>query len=235
MAAISYSRGMLTRGTCVLALPLLLAACSAPAAEVEDVHVRGGEEALALLLEGNQRFASGHLRHDHQSQARRARLSDAQDPFGIVLGCADSRVPPEIVFDVGLGDLFVIRVAGNVVAEDEAGSIEYSIAHLGTPLVLVLGHEGCGAVTAALKAHDEEPEELQDLLELIAPAVAGIDPDLPQAERVHIGVEANVRQSVAQLRAIQQRLDEPEPHSLVVGAVYELETGRIRLLDRDVR
>jgi carbonic anhydrase len=215
-----------------LVASLLLAACSTPPEEIEDVSVTTGEEALTLLMEGNDRFVSGHLHHDHQSQARRARLSGGQHPFGIVLGCADSRVSPEIIFDVGLGDLFVIRVAGNVVGEDEAGSIQYSIAHLHTPVVIVLGHEGCGAVTAAIEAvHDEDLHELEHLLSVVAPAVRGIDPDLPLKERVHLGVEANVHQSVGKLLAIQERLDLPRPRSIIVGAVYDLETGRVRLLD----
>ena len=213
-------------------MAFLLGACAAPPAEVEDVRVRDGGEALARMLEGNQRFVAGRLRHDHESEARRAHLTTGQHPFAIVLGCADSRVPPEMVFDAGLGDLFVIRVAGNVVGQDEAGSIEYSIDHLGTPLVMVLGHEGCGAVTAALaKDHGDEVEELQHLLSVIAPALSGIDPELPHGERVQLGVEANVRQSLERIHAIQRRVGLPEPRARIIGAVYELETGRVRILD----
>jgi carbonic anhydrase len=199
--------------------------------EKEDLHPANGEEALEWLMAGNHRFWDGHPRHDHESMRRVAMLSDGQHPFAIVLGCADSRVSPELVFDHGLGDLFVIRVAGNVVAEDEAGSIEYALLHLRVPLIVVLGHEGCGAITAALGAYDEEPVELVTLLRRIIPAVQGIDPSLPLEERIHLGVEANVRHSVAQLQAIQDRLEQPqEVRTLIVGAVYEIETGKIRVL-----
>ena len=215
-------------------LTLLGACAGAPdAASIEDVEVGSGEEALALLVEGNKRFVAGRPRHSHESMARRAKLSGGQDPYAIVLGCADSRVPPELLFDAGLGDLFVIRVAGNVVGEDEAGSIEYSIEHLGTLLVVVLGHESCGAVTAALSAgHEKEIAELAHLLSVIAPALRDIDPKLPHKEKVMLGVEANVRQSMKRLTSIQDRINTPEARAIVVGAVYDLDTGRVRILDR---
>jgi carbonic anhydrase len=187
-------------------------------AEDEDLRPASGEEALAWLLAGNHRFWDGHPRENHESMRRVAMLSEGQHPFAIVLGCADSRVSPELVFDHGLGDLFVIRVAGNVVAEDEAGSIEYALEHLDVPLLVVLGHENCGAVTAALGAHDEEPSELVELLRRILPAIEGIDGSLPLEQRVRLGVEANVRQSVAQLRAIQERLvHAAQERALIVG------------------
>ena len=139
---------------------------------------------------------------------------------------------PELLFDHGLGNLFVIRVAGNIVSEDEAGSIEYAIVHLGTRLVVVLGHETCGAVTAALGSIDKEPRELMTLIQRIQPALGDIDRSLPMKEQVHLGVEANVRQSVAALRAIAERENLPaEQRARIVGAVYELETGRVRILD----
>ena len=200
--------------------------------EAEDLRPANGEEALDWLVAGNHRFWDGHPRNDHETMRRVATLTGGQHPFGIVLGCADSRVSPEVVLDHGLGDLFVIRVAGNVVSDDEAGSIEYAIVHLHVPLVMVLGHEGCGAVTAALSAHDEEPKELVTLLRRIAPALEEIDPVLPLEERIRLGVEANVRQSVSQLRAIQNRLELPEgERSLIVGAIYDLETGKVRVLE----
>jgi carbonic anhydrase len=164
---------------------------------------------------------------------RVAMLEGGQHPFATILGCADSRVSPELVFDHGLGDLFVIRVAGNVVAEDEAGSIEYGIAHLDVPLLMVLGHEGCGAVTAALHATDHEPAELQTLISRIRPALEDIPAELPEEEQVRLGVEANVRQSVRQLQTIADRVGRPHADRvLIVGAIYDLETGRVRLLDR---
>jgi carbonic anhydrase len=202
------------------------------AGEHEDLQPKNGQQALEWLMAGNHRFWDGHPRHDHESMRRIAMLNEGQHPFGIVLGCADSRVPPELIFDHGLGDLFVIRVAGNVVAEDEAGSIEYALVHLHVPLLVVLGHEDCGAVTAALSAHEDEPRELVTLLRRIVPAVEDIDPSLPMEERIRLGVEANVRQSVARLRAIQDRIHQPESEkTLIVGAIYELGTGKVRILE----
>jgi carbonic anhydrase len=152
-----------------------------------------GGQALDWLMDGNARFAEGRPRHDFASQKRRMMLVEGQHPFGVVVGCSDSRVPPELIFDFGLGDLFVIRVAGNVVHADETASIEYAIEHLDVKLVLVLGHEGCGAVTAALGMAKGEVHELEGLLDRIRPALIDIDPSLPAAEKVHMGVEANVR------------------------------------------
>jgi carbonic anhydrase len=200
--------------------------------EARDRMPEDGHQALKWLLEGNRRFAEGRPRHDFESQRRRMMLTEGQHPFGVILGCSDSRVPPELIFDFGLGDLFVIRVAGNVVADDEAASIEYAIVHLDVRLVLVVGHEGCGAVTAALGATEGEAKELQGLLKQIHPAVADIDPDLPDDSRVHLGVEANVRQSVRKLLEIAERESLPDDErALVVGAVYELDTGLVRVLD----
>ncbi len=193
---------------------------------------RDADQALEWLLAGNERFVRGVPRHDNESLRRRMKLAERQNPFAIILGCADSRVPPEMLFDHGFGDLFVIRVAGNIVAEDEAGSIEYGIAHFGTPLVLVLGHENCGAVTAALGSIENEPRELATLIRRVQPALADIDRSLPMDQQVQLGVEANVRQSVGILQGIAEREDRPiGERSLVVGAVYELDTGRVRILD----
>jgi len=200
--------------------------------EERDRIPENGEQALEWLLDGNRRFAEGRPRHDYESQRRRMMLTEGQHPFGVVLGCSDSRVPPELIFDFGLGDLFVIRVAGNVVAGHEAASIEYAIAHLDVPLILVLGHEGCGAVTAALGMAEGEVQELEGLLRQIQPALVDIDPSLPEEQRVHLGVEANVRQSVGQLLDIAEREQRPQDERvLVVGAVYELDTGRVHILD----
>jgi carbonic anhydrase len=198
-----------------------------------DERPKDGIEALQWLLDGNARFVAGTPRHEHQSGERRAELVGGQQPWGIVLGCADSRVPPELIFDFGLGDLFVIRVAGNVVSDEEAGSIEYAVKHLGVRLVMVLGHEACGAVTAALGPTEGEIEELVRLLDRIRPAVADIDPALPEEERVRLGVEANVMQSLQRLREIAAREGEAiGGETLFVGAIYDLETGKVRLLER---
>ncbi|MGI9591456.1 MAG: carbonic anhydrase [Myxococcota bacterium] len=198
-----------------------------------DAMPKDGNEALQWLLEGNARFAEDRTQHLHEGLRRRAQLVEGQHPAAVVLGCADSRVPPELVFDAGLGDLFVVRVAGNLADDDEAGSIEYAVDHLDVPLVLVLGHEGCGAVTAALGATEGEAQELSRLLESMKPALREIDPTLPMEERVRLGVDANVRHSVARLQAIVEREGgaKPAPGFRIVGGVYELDSGRVRLLD----
>jgi len=192
-------------------------------------------DARARLEAGNQRFVSNHPNHPHSNASWRAGLAGSQHPFATILGCSDSRVPLEPLFDQGFGDLFVIRVAGNVVAVDELGSIEYAANHLGVRFVLVLGHEQCGAVTAALGTEADrkhEASEIQTLLSRIAPALAGMPAGLAPAERIHRGVEANVRQSVRMLRespALKAGVERGE--LAIVGAVYELDTGKVRWLE----
>ncbi len=203
--------------------------------QAEEPAPTNASEALALLLKGNERFVAGNPRHGHESVARRKELIAEQHPFATVLGCSDSRVSTELLLDQGLGDLFVVRVAGNVVATDDLGSIEYAVDHLHTPLVLVLGHEGCGAVTAALEpeaARNKEAKEIQELLALILPALKGIDSKLSLTERVSRGVESNVRWSIQQLQNAPDLKEKiAGGHLRIVGGVYELETGRVRLLN----
>ena len=195
--------------------------------------VCSGDDALARLTAGNERFVSGRARPGPIGPA--AELVAGQRPFATVLGCSDSRVPPELLFDVGFGELFVIRVAGNVILPAVMGSIQYAAVHLRTRLFMILGHEGCGAVAAALAALRQggsERSHIQILLESIKPGLESIPADTPQEEVLRTGVEANVRWSMRQL------LDTPEGRARLtegqlklVGAVYELATGRVRLLD----
>jgi carbonic anhydrase len=131
-------------------------------------------EAISKLKEGNGRYASGSLQHPGQTTERRTELAKTQHPFATIISCSDSRVPPEIVFDQGLGDLFIVRVAGNVINDEGLGSIEYSVDHLGTRLILVLGHQSCGAVKAAretIAAKGKAPGHIQSLVTAIKPAV----------------------------------------------------------------
>ncbi len=190
-------------------------------------------EAIARLKEGNQRFVTGKTKHQHASREWRESLVSGQNPFAVILGCADSRVPTELVFDQGFGDLFVIRNAGNVVMEDVMGSIEYAALHLKTRLVVVMGHEGCGAVAAALSSREErakEPPELQQVLRLIDPAIAHLDPRGKGV--VADAVEANVCWTVKNSVRIQEQRKHPQAKGVAfVGAVYELNTGRVRFLD----
>lgn len=161
-----------------------------------------GDQALQALLEGHQRYLAEQQTHPRQTARRRGEIAQHQDPFAVILGCADSRVPPEIVFDQGLGDLFVIRLAGHVLNDAVLGSVEYAVEHLGVSLVLVLGHESCGAVTAAIKAVEQGGSvtgHIGSLVDAIKPAV--------ERAKTHAGdiidnaVRANVTMVVEQLKA----------------------------------
>ncbi len=190
--------------------------------------------ALERLIEGNQRFVDGKPLHQHTSSEWRKMTAKEQKPFAAILGCSDSRVPPEVIFDQGLGDLFVVRVAGNIVDTDVSGSLEYAGFHLGTQLFVVLGHEHCGAVTAVLETSEEteEPPGLQMLLKRIRPALKNIDPKLPKEKRIADAVEANVRWSMAQLAKVPRHKKVLEEGRIfLVGAVYELDSGRVRVLE----
>ena len=198
------------------------------------------QEALARLKEGNQRFVTGVRSLDALlSHTRRAELATEQHPFAIVLGCSDSRVPAEVVFDQGLGDLFVIRVAGTIVAPSQVGSVEFAAARFGTPLVVVLGHTQCGAITATLEEvrSDTSPSpNLKSIVDRVRPSVetllaAGLTADSPDIVRQ--AVRANVRASADHLRhgsALLERLIR-DGSLLVVGAEYSLETGEVDFFD----
>jgi carbonic anhydrase len=192
------------------------------------------DEALARLMEGNARLLRGEPRHSRISQELLAGLAGGQRPYATILGCSDSRVPPELIFDAGFGELFIIRVAGNVISPEVAGSMQYASTHLKTQLFMVLGHEGCGAVQAALAAkfHGvQERSRIALLLQSIQPGIAGIDPLLAPQQQLETAVEANVRWSVRQiLESPEARARIPEGGIKVVGAVYEIATGRVRLL-----
>jgi carbonic anhydrase len=191
-------------------------------------------EARARLVHGNARFVRGKARFPTVQSKVRAALARAQRPYATILGCSDSRVPPELVFDAGLGHLFIVRVAGNVVSPEVLGSLQYAGAHLGTPLFVVLGHEGCGAVQAALdsKLHGKrERSRIEVLLRNILPGLEGVDPALEPGARLQAAVEANVRWTLRQLRETPEaKMREAEGVMALAGAVYELRTGRVRFL-----
>jgi len=191
------------------------------------------EVALARLTEGNARFLRGEARLRETTQ-RLAELVEGQRPFATILGCSDSRVPPELLFDAKFGELFVIRVAGNVVSREVFGSLQYAGVHLKTQLFMVLGHEGCGAVQAALAAKlqgAQEHSRIQRLLEDILPGLGEVDPQLPPQRMLERAVEANVRWSMRQiLETPEGRARMAEGRMKAVGAVYEIATGRVRLL-----
>jgi carbonic anhydrase len=200
------------------------------------------DEALQRLKDGNRRFAANVGGSDpFLHQARRAELTTGQHPFAIILGCADSRVPAEIIFDQGLGDLFVIRVAGNIVAPSQVGSVEFAADRFGTKLVVVLGHSQCGAITATLddlEAPSNHPRNrnLQSIVDRVRPAIAGLlATELRNNPReLHRqAVRANIRASVSHLRAGSQILEEAIERNglLVVGAEYSLESGIVEFFD----
>ena len=191
--------------------------------------------ALARLKEGNQRFVSGQARFPTIQKEVLAELAKAQQPYVTILGCSDSRVPPELVFDAGFGELFVIRVAGNVLGSSILGTLQYAGLHLRTPLFVVLGHEGCGAVKAAIASRFDgstQASRIEILLEQIVPALDALDPQSSPDELLAAAVEANVRWTMNELLATpeaQARL--AEGHMKLVGAIYELDSGRVRFLD----
>jgi carbonic anhydrase len=199
-----------------------------------ETYPRNANEALDRLKRGNQRFMAEKSHHEHEKFSWRSILVDSQKPFATVIGCSDSRVPPELIFDVGFGDVFTIRLAGNIIAEDVVGSLQYAGSHLHTPLFVVLGHEGCGAVAATLDAmlhHGKEPEHIESLIKLIKPGLRELDFNQSWERLLHAAVEANVRCSMQQLLAFPEaKRALVERHVILVGAVYELKTGRVRFL-----
>jgi carbonic anhydrase len=192
------------------------------------------DDALNRLMAGNERFVRGEARMSRFRKEMLVELAQGQQPFATILGCSDSRVPPEWVFDAGLGELFVIRVAGNVFSAEIAGSLQYAGSHLHTPLFVVLGHEGCGAVKAALEAKYAGAEHLsriQVLVDSIHPSLESLDSNLTAKERLARAVESNVRWTVRQiLETPEGRARQAEGRMKIIGAIYELETGRVRLL-----
>jgi carbonic anhydrase len=183
---------------------------------------------LEQLLAGNRRFVSGRPKHPHQSPARIREVAAGQHPFAVILGCADSRVAPEILFDQGIGDLFDNRVAGNIVDDLLLGSIEYAVEEFTPPLIVVLGHERCGAVSATLnviRTGGEAPGHIASIVEALRPI---LEPLADDPDAVEKGVQANIR---AQVSALVTR-SEIVAHSgaQVVGARYDLDTGRVTIV-----
>jgi carbonic anhydrase len=190
------------------------------------------DEALGRLKEGNTRFVAGANVGPHQDAARRHETTaNGQHPFATVLGCADSRVPVEVLFDQGVGDIFVVRVAGNVANTDEIGSIEYGAEHLGAPLVVVLAHTKCGAVTAVVK-NEPVTENIGKLVAPIAPAVKGVKARFASAdldEVISRSIEANMWQAINDMYAKSPLLKKmaAEGKIKVVGALYDIDSGEV--------
>src|SRR6266576_575322 len=188
-------------------------------------------EAISKLKEGNGRYTSGNVQHPGQTAERRTELAKTQHPFAAIVSCSDSRVPPEIVFDQGIGDLFIVRVAGNVINDEGLGSIEYTVDHLGTRLILVLGHQRCGAVDAAretIAAKGKAPGHIQSLVTAIKPAV-----EATAKEDLDATIKANVKHVVQALRSstpiLKAEVDSGKIQ--VIGGYYSLDTGAVIFLD----
>lgn len=228
-------RGAMTKFVCFAGLLWGAFVGRAGVADSEGAGSYAHATALTMLRDGNARFVGGKPNYPHQSAARRTELAEkGQKPFATVLSCSDSRVPVELLFDQGIGDLFVVRVAGNVADTDEIGTIEYGAEHLGAPLLVVLGHTKCGAVTAVTEGA-KLPGSIPKLVDnIVKPAkqVKAVNPGKNAAEVLPQVIEANIWQSIEDLFAKSKIV-----HHLaktgklkVVGALYDLGTGEVSFL-----
>lgn len=191
--------------------------------------IESPDHALKKLMDGNKRYVNDRFIHPDQSIEHRIEVAKEQHPFAILLGCSDSRVPPEVIFDQGIGDLFVIRVAGNCLDDVVIGSVEYAVAHLGVQLLLVLGHDKCGAIDAAIK-HSESRDHISNIIHLLKPAIKrakGSSGDL-----VDDVVKTNVELVVTQLKSSQPILTEflKTRKLKIVGALYHLDSGVVDII-----
>lgn len=219
-----------TRIQKALVIALLTAVAAWNKASDQPASV-SGDKAFAALLEGNARYQKGEVAHPNQSPNRRTEVAAGQHPSAVILTCADSRVSPEIVFDQGLGDLFVVRNAGNVLDDHTLGSIEYAVEHLGVHLVVVLGHSGCGAAKATLEG-GHASGHIHSLVEAIQPALeasAGRPGD-----KLDNLVSANVERVAGQLQRIEPILSKAASSGelKVVGAKYDLQSGKVEVIGK---
>ena len=206
---------------------LLWYAQPAAAATQQDTEPDSPDTALQRLLNGNKRFMQQKFEYPHHSKARLQEVATPQHPFATLLSCADSRVPAEIVFDRGIGDLFDVRIAGNIVTDEALGSLEYAAALLGTPLIMVLGHERCGAVTAAVEGKSL-PGQIGSFAKAIKPAIAEVK---GIGDAVENAVVANVQYQVAKLKQSELLTGLVEEGKLkIVGGRYDLDTGEVTIV-----
>jgi carbonic anhydrase len=196
----------------------------------QDARAMDAAEAWQTLLAGNRRYASGVGHHPRQSPYRRAEVLSAQHPFAVIIGCSDSRVPPEIIFDCGLGDLFVVRSAGHALDDAGYASVQYVVEHLGVQLLIVLGHSGCGAVKAVID-RVESPGHLGILISRLRSAVEAVEGR--PGDLLHNAVAENISQTVAHLKTLEPVLADlvAAGKVSVVGAHYDLETGLVTLIE----
>lgn len=214
-----------------LIIALMLMVPAAGAASGENVNSVPADSAVRRLVEGNNRYVLDKPEKPNQTSKRRADVAESQHPFAIVVTCSDSRVPPEILFDQGIGDIFVIRTAGNVLDDAAIGSIEYAAEHLGVRLIVVLGHERCGAVAAAVKG-GEAPGHLKSLVGYIQPAVKKAK-DIKGGDLLNDSIRGNVFNTVEKLSECEPILKELcESGKLkVVGAFYDLDSGTVQFYE----
>lgn len=209
----------------ILTLFVLLLSVKVFASEISNLPA---DIAIQKLKDGNYRYTKYQMKHPNQTKVRRDKLITGQHPFAVILSCSDSRVPPELVFDQGLGDLFVIRNAGNVLDEHVMGSIEYAVHHLGVNLVVVLGHESCGAVGAAMK-EDKELPDIESIKACIAPAIAKCKEDkMYSYDNV---IKSHIRLDVDEINDNKELKEYAKKHDFkVVPAYYSISTGEVEFL-----
>jgi carbonic anhydrase len=219
-----------------LLLLVLLAALATPSlASGSGAAAIATDDAVKLLKDGNLRFQESKMQHPHEGKERLALTAgQGQHPLATILTCSDSRVPPELIFDQGIGDIFVVRVAGNVAAGDEIGSMEYAVDHLNTPVVVVLGHSQCGAVTAVVN-NEKVPPNIAALVAPIKPAVEKAREENPGAVKeviLNAAIKDNVWQAVTDIfqKSPIIRGKVKDGKTQVLGAVYEIDTGRVQWL-----
>jgi carbonic anhydrase len=200
--------------------------------DASEVQI-AAEQGFQKLIAGNQRFMRGEARFPTVCKETLADLAREQKPFATILGCSDSRVPPELIFDANFGELFIVRVAGNVISPEVMGSLQYAGAHLLTPLFVVLGHAGCGAVKAALEYKLNGVQlrsRIQILVNSILPGLPEFDAQSSQEERLAGAIEANVRWSMHQVRETPEGQNGLKMGVKLVGAVYDITTAQVRFL-----
>jgi carbonic anhydrase len=225
------SRRDFLKASGLTAISVTLAAC-APAQVSTEALVTNADEALQRLLEGNERYVANKSTNLNESQSRRVELAQGQNPFATIFSCVDSRVPPELVFDRGLGDLFVIRTAGQVIDQAVLGSLEFGVAELKIPLLMVLGHEKCGAVKATVEAVESNTTaeaEINWLVDGIRPAVE--EAKTQSGDLLDNAVKANIALTVERLKGSAMLSEAVEKGELkIVGARYDLDTGTVEVI-----
>jgi len=221
----------------LIALPLTLGTGIAITSTTPAKDAITSDNAQSMMKNGNTRFLSGNKKHPNQGAERRKATADnGQKPFVTILSCADSRVVPELIFDQGIGDIFVVRVAGNVADTDEIGTVEYGVEHLGTPLLVVMGHTKCGAVSAVVEGAKVEGS-IPALVDNIAPAAnkaRALNPDKSAKDLIPFAIEENIWQSITDIFNGSEIVRDlvREKKLRVVGAVYDIESGRVKWLGR---